>query len=493
MYEISNGQVADRSTYGNDFYIGFLRTIQHSTYRLYITTLSTSLVNFTVSTEIGWFYSGDVSVDQPATRSMFIVHEMKSSDASYSERHKGIHIHSDSPISVIVLMQLPEYNEEYLAYPYIDLGQKQYEYYVVSADTSSNTWFGLQSLFLLVGNEDSTTITITPTQSIEVPMDPQDLNSTLVLVAPGNTHTIVLHQLQTLLIGTSTGDLTGTAIVSNKLLTVISGHECGTLSDELSEQQRQQLQQQGWGWWGLGCDYLVEQIPPTVTWGKKFLLVPFPDESVRHYNKIIASAHATTVTQTCDGLVVATIHLASPGDWNSREWNITYDPGAYCVIESNEPILVMQFSAEANIAQSYWNGTYSFITQVMSIVPPVEQYINTVLYLQLPNTVLYLQLPNTNYTHSNHYIQITTTDNSTVLLDGKPCNWTWYAIKNQDSSTVGYGIVTAFSDVKPHVLQHTNISAGLSVTAYGSFGYWTIGTYAFIIGMKLNPIEIGQC
>ena len=38
-----------------------------------------------------------------------------------------------------------------------------------------------------------------------------------------------------LLIGTSTGDLTGTAIVSDKLLTVISGHECGTLSDELND------------------------------------------------------------------------------------------------------------------------------------------------------------------------------------------------------------------------------------------------------------------
>ena len=490
MHEVSNGQVADRSTYGNDFYIGFLRTLWGgSTYELYVTTLSTPLVEFTVNTEVGWNYSGNVSVDQPATVLLpWYSHTLEPFGANYSERHKGIHVHSDFPISVIVTVREPEYNDEYLAYPYIDLGQQQYEYYVVSANTSSNNWFGSQSQsqFLLVGNEDSTTITIAPTQSIEVPMDPQDPNSALVLVAPGNTHTIVLHQLQTLLIGTSTGDLTGTIIVSDKLLTVISGHECGTFSDELIEQQREQLQREGWWWWwGILCDYLVEQIPPTVTWGKKFLLVPFPDELVRHYNKIIASAHATTVTQTCNGSVVATFSLLSPGDWNSREWNITYDPGAYCVIESDKPILVMQFSAEANITESYWNGTYSSISQVMSIVPPVEQYINTILYL--PNRA------NTYYTHSNHYIQITTTDNSTVLLDGMPCNWTWYAIKNQDSSTVGYGIVTAFSDVMPHVLQHSNTSAGLSVTAYGSFGYWTIGTYAFIIGMKLNPIEIGQC
>ena len=166
---------------------------------------------------------------------LFIVTSNQTVSSSSLIRHKGIHVHSDFPISVVVTIQELEYNDEYLAYPYIDLGQKQYEYYVVSADTSSNNWFGSQSQsqFLLVGNEDSTTITIAPTQSIEVPMDPQDPNSALVLVAPGNTHTIVLHQLQTLLIGTSTGDLTGTIIVSDKLLTVISGHECGTLSDHM--------------------------------------------------------------------------------------------------------------------------------------------------------------------------------------------------------------------------------------------------------------------
>ena len=487
MHKVSNGQVADRSTYGNDFYIGILRLPFNSTDELYITTLSTSLVNFTVNTEVGWNYSGNVSVDQPAT----VLLPSNSSTllplplhANYSERHKGIHIHSDSPISVIFMLQELQINDEYLAYPYIDLGQQQYEYFVVSANTLSNLWTEVQTLFLLVGNEDSTTITIAPTQSIEIPMNPQDPNSALVLVAPGSAHTVVLHRMQTLLIGTLTGDLTGTAIISDKPLTVISGHECGSLLDEQQWwEQLRQREREGWGW--ETCSYSVEQIPPTVTWGKKFLLVPFPDELVQHYNKIIASAHATTVIQTCDGSVVATIHLASPGDWNSREWSITYDPGAYCVIESNEPILVMQFSGEGHYRESHFNATY--FSQVMSIVPPVEQYINTVLYL-----------PNTHYWNSNHYIQITTTDNSTVLLDGKPCNWTWYAIKNQDSSTVGYGIVTEFSDVKPHVLQHTNISAGLSVTAYGSddyHWYWVLDTipttYAFIIGMKLNPIEIG--
>ena len=441
------------------------------------------MVNFTIETEIGWNYTGNVSVYQPVSV-LLPPHTILSEplDANYSERHKGIHVHSDSPISVVVLLVNWDYSGEYLAYPYIDLGQQQYEYYVVSASRSSDSWDGFQGMFLLIGNENDTTITIAPTQIIEVPADPQDPNSTLVVVGPGNTHTIKLHRMQTLLIRTLTGDLTGTAITSNKPLTVISGHQCGTLSDELPGQQ--QAQQLNWWarWWWSGtrwCDYLVEQIPPTVTWGKRFLIVPFPNGTIQHYNKIIASAHDTSVVQTCNGSVVASITLSSPGDWNSEEWNKTYDPRAYCVIESNEPILVIQFSGKGHIRESHLNASY--FSFVMSIVPPVEQYINTVAYSPI-NT----------YYYSSHYVHITTTGVSSVLLDGVPYNWTWYPITNQNGNTVGYGTIHEFSDVNPHVLQHINPSAGLSVTAYGSINYdWQYfnpDVYAFSLGMKLNAI-----
>ena len=60
-------------------------------------------------------------------------------------------------------------NAEYLAYPYINMGLQQYEYYMVSIDS----WWEDQSVFLLVGNEDNTIITIVPTEMINVPEDPQ--------------------------------------------------------------------------------------------------------------------------------------------------------------------------------------------------------------------------------------------------------------------------------------------------------------------------------
>ena len=160
-----------------------------------------------------------------------------------------------------------DFKEGYLAYPYINLELQQYDYFVVSADRSMSPvsiMTDSQSSFLLVGNENNTTITIAPTQIVEVTVDPQDPNSALLSVEPGDVHTITLHQMQTLFVGTAFGDLTGTAIISNKPLTVISGHECGTISDELL----QQLEQTQYGWWwaaGRWCDHFVEQIPPTVT------------------------------------------------------------------------------------------------------------------------------------------------------------------------------------------------------------------------------------
>ena len=62
--------------------------------------------------------------------------------------------------------------------------------------------------------------------------------------------TLVLNRMQTLYIS-SLDDLTGSRVVSNKPIAFISGHECGTLPNNV-----------------LFCDQLVEQIPPTSTWGR---------------------------------------------------------------------------------------------------------------------------------------------------------------------------------------------------------------------------------
>ena len=372
-------------------------------------------------------------------------------------------------------------NAEYLAHPYINMGLQRYEYYVVSIDSN---WWGDESLFLLVGNEDNTTITIVPTQMIEVPEDPQNPSSPTTIINANNTYTITLHLMQTLLIGAE-DDLTGTQIISNKPLTVISGHECGIVSVDqwwwnvYFSQERRWWR---WWWWGF-CDYVTEQIPPTVTWGKQFLLVPFPESSVQHYTKIVASEGETTITQTCNNTLINTTLLTFPGDWNFT--NAYIDPFTYCTIESDKPILVSQLVSEGHARDSYYN--YSYIHETLSVIPPIKQYLNKVVYVPL----------NTSLTDwfDHYYIQIATTNTTDVLLDGKPYNLDWQPIHGYNGDIIGYGTVHEFDDTLPHVLRHTDITAGLSVIGYGSmedyYYFFNAEGYTYLTGMNLNIINRG--
>ena len=475
----TNGQL---STYGVHFYVGILRSSWYYTIKLTITTLSVQPVNFTVELGIGWnhdstgwYYTGNVSVDSPAL--VTLPYNAVPRHGSFSDRFKGIHIYSNDdniPISVVVMSVDYELNTEYLAYPYINMGLQRYEYYVVSIDS----WWGDQSLFLLVGNEDNTTITIVPTQMIEVPEDPQNSSNPTTIINTGNTYTITLHLMQTLLIGAA-DDLTGTQIVSNKPLTVVSGHECGIVSNEqwwwdIYTSQSRYL----WRWGGY-CDYVTEQIPPTVTWGKQFLLVPFPEASVQQYTKIVASEGETTIAQTCNNTIINTIFLTYPGDW---KFTSTYfNPITYCTIESDKPILVSQLLSEGHEKDSY-----SYIHETLSVIPPIEQYINKVVYVPL-NTSL------TNW-FDYRYIQIAATNTADVLLDDKPYNWDWEPIHDYNDDIIGYGTVHEFDDLLPHVLRHTDITAGLSVIGHGSKKYYhslNAQGYTYLTGMNLNIINTG--
>ena len=477
--KITNGQL---SSYGIHFYVGILKSYWHYRRELTITTLSVQPVNFTVELGIGWnhnstgwYYTGNVSVNSPAL--VILPDNVEPRHGNYSERFKGIHIYSNDnkiPISVVVMSVDYDLNAEYLAYPYINMGLQRYEYYVVSLDS----WWRDESLFLLVGNEDNTTITIVPTQMIKVPADPQNPIIPTIIINAGNTYTIRLHLMQTLLIG-AVADLTGTQIISNKPLTIISGHECGIVSNQQWWLDVFFSQDQWWRW--SFCDYVTEQIPPTVTWGKKFLLVPFREASVQYYTKIVASEGETTITQTCNNTLINTTFLRFPGDRNFT--NAYIDPVTYCTIESDKPILVSQLVSEVYARDSYFN--FSFIHETLSVTPPIEQYINKVVYVPL----------NTSLTDwfDHHYIQITTTNITDVLLDDKPYNWDWEPIHGYNGDIIGYGTVHVFNDTLPHVLHHTDITAGLSVIGYGSMKsyYFNAEGYTYLTGMNLNIINTG--
>ena len=90
-------------------------------------------------------------------------------------------------------------------------------------------------------------------------------------ITAGTPFSITLHRMQTFLFEALAVDITGTSIVSNKPLNVVSGHECGNVPKNVAY-----------------CEHLTEQIPPTVTWGRQFLLTPYSGRSGQYY-KILAA------------------------------------------------------------------------------------------------------------------------------------------------------------------------------------------------------------
>ena len=138
----------------------------------------------------------------------------------------------EGTISVLVQNLLDGSAGEYLAYPCMEAKLDNYTYYAVSTTSLVGNSRGE---ILLVACHNDTNVTITPTQSVVLPVNAQDPDSDNITVAAGSSHTLVLHSLQTLLIVVTGNilDLSGTKIVSIKPLTVISGHECGNLPTNL--------------------------------------------------------------------------------------------------------------------------------------------------------------------------------------------------------------------------------------------------------------------
>ena len=371
-------------------------------------------------------------------------------DGSYKYRHRGIRIFTMAPsvLSVLVMnfASIPSSLGSYLALPSCDYNLAQYQYYAVSTSSPSSNY---QSEMLLVGNADDTSITVTPSVDVIMPRDAQDPNSPLVTIASGTTHTVLLHTFHTLLVETtdSDSDLTGTKVISDKPLTVISGHECGSVPGNLPY-----------------CDHISVQIPPTVTWGRRFLLAPFGNRTAGQYYKMIAGRRNVTVKQTCASNRYV---LEKAGD------SVTFFTlsTTYCYVESNKPLLLTQLAPGGAI-----DGTGD---PTIAIVPPLEQY-NTEVVFEVQD--IYGDLIPVSYINI-----ITVTMPEVILMDNTGLTVMWNPIRDIDGSIVGYATQVANVSTGTHILS-TPDDVKMSVMVYGfSPSNINIG-YSYTAGMKLEPL-----
>jgi hypothetical protein len=448
---VSGTSFSVATSYGSEFYIGFMRNIGGTTisrFKLTVGTSAQSNVSFMIENNAGIVYTGMVTSTSPVVVDMDNDNQVLGNN--FNNRHKGIRVYSteDEPLYVLVQNFVRFLNQGvYLAYPCFSLGPNinQYKYGVITVGHPSNT---LNSQFLLIGCENDTVITITPTKSVLLPTDAQ-MSSTTVSIDPGmQSHEITLNKMQTLLVS-SIDDLTGTIITSDKPLTVISGHECANVP--LSE---------------AGCEPLAVQVPPVATWGTQFLIAPFAGRSGDQAFKAVSSTSNTSIDLSCDS---RTAHFAPDSIFS-------FFSGSYCYLQSTDPIFLVELSFGGSLDR---RGD-----PAMSIISPVDQYIHDIDFISLPSRDF-----------QSNYISVTVaTDHyqpENILLDGEAINCMWFEIRDGDSNIVGYGCnKTISSNIRvpeKHNISHSG-NGELSVLVYG-FSSFPAQGYSYLAGQVLEATE----
>ena len=395
--------------------------------------------------------TGDVSSGTPAVVNIPTDLELQVTDSDFANRKKGIHVYTTGDESIFVIAEnfvSPFNYGVFLAYPCLTSEtDMSYEYYIISVQANDI----IRSQFLLVGCVNDTTITVTPTQSLSLPQDPQIATDTSVTVEPETTsHTFTLNQMQTLFVS-SANDLTGTKIVSNKPLTVISGHECANVPFSESD-----------------CKPLVIHVPPYATWGTKFLLAPFAGRTGVQSFKVI-SAEPTSITNKCG---------SSKSQITVDVTSFLLNANEYCYLESSKPLLVVQFSTGGSIDRQG--------DPAITMISPIDQYVNEIAFFSLPTS-----------TFPSNYISVTVSvehyNGERILLDGAAIDCDWTEIQNNDADIVGYGCskaVTSGGDTpKQHTVSHMDADGLISVLVYG-FGAAPGRGYAYLAGQNILKTDI---
>ena len=439
------------SSYASDFNVAFLRQFSStSRIEMIVLTKSTTPVQFNISSSTGYNYTGTTTAN--AATFVIIPSSLQVRDSNYTYRHLGLHVTSSpsKPISVILVGYTSTPRSTYLALPCHDQPTDEYIYYGMSNDGGQNTNpYTFYSQILLVGCRDNTTVTITPTQTIQLPQDPQHSNSATVTIIAGTSYTVTLHSLQTLLIAVQYKDLSGTKIVSNYPLTVVGGHDCTLVPQPYGD-----------------CDPIATQAPPTLNWGSQFLLTPLQNRTNGQRFKVIASENDTIVNTTCP----QSLNLNSV----SAGHVIIFDINAYtfCYIQCSHPCYI----AELAFGRHYPLMFGGYGDPLLMTVPPIRQYPHSVTFTTLP------EMPTNFYSIA---IPADTYFNGTVIINGVLAALNWTSIFSSNGTISGYGYTTAANG--NYTISHSNPNGKIYVSVYG---FQIIGGCGYPAGMLLKSNNI---
>ncbi len=379
-------------------------------------------------------------------------------DSSYAYRNHGVCIESTSaPLFITAYTRLTgtDATASFLALPYQEIVGEQYEYYAMSVSGSSSSYY---SGVVITAFKDNTSITIYPSLPLNIPDNTQDINSIDIVIGPGESHTVILDRRQTLYIGKDGGaDVTGTRIVSDKPLTVISGHEAGSVPNDGS------------------LEPMAQQIPPTQLWGDRFMIAPLQGSLLGSLIKVVAANDHTELSYECSGGESGIVNITEAG--GSTQFSVSTD--AFCYIEASNVLLVGQFPKSPSSSNEF--------DTTMIIVSSIEQY--------TPDPSFYT-LNNTSNGNEKYYISIIVPANyyqeDAILYDGSVITHDNWVAVNYNGTVMGYGCTLEVETLssKPHTVSRADASAHFLVIAYG---FQTSRAYGYVAGLTIPADKGNTC
>lgn len=423
-----------------------------------VTTDEMNTVNFTIHSISGsTIVSGSVAPGSLTT----ITNLLSYTVSSGTERNKGLLLttNSNRRVSVAIGMSITGFSAgAYQSRPVWGYPVDRYVYYAVSVSRDGQQE-GAFGTLLLVGANEGTNITITPTVTLIIPSDISPSGNQTQL-APNNTVTFVLNYLQTLLITPidSVSDLTGTRVESDKPIAVYSGHSDGYIPVNT-----------------FASDFVGDQLQPVASWGTTFITSPFSRRPSGYILKLISSQPNTGINIKCNDDTSFTLMIATSGGFINQSISQTS-----CYITSNAPIQVAQFSLAQlldSLAQEQRGDPE------MMIVPPTHHYTNNITFpvFTLESSLTYMNLAVIN--------PCTTMSNisEAVKINGNPLQQNWTSTNNDSYALPEHSLTAGVYSVWT-VNPKDRIFAMI-------YGLNTFISYIYTGGMNMLPSGSGdvQC
>ena len=384
------------------------------------------------------------------------------------QRDAAVHVKA-APGKNIVVFAINEdtaSTDGLLALPVYNTTTNTYIYFTVCAPTPIDlTLTTVLSYFVIITTQVNTTITITPTATISYNLFCQPRQ-----VQRGGSMSCTFPNKGYLAGWTARDDLTGSKIVSDKPITLLSGHQCANMPPNMS-----------------ACDHMVEHIPPVDNWGFHFVLTPLLERAADGY-RFLASSDDTLITVTCNNEqgVQQESEMIRLDEGEFVQRIIPIERG-FCCVEADTPIMVMHYS----LGHTYDSVTMS--DPFATMVPPLGQYSNnyTLVFIDSKQNnslgeglrfqpYLTLVVPRQYYQPENILV-----DNITVV--SLPGSIHTASVLDQSGEVKAY-IVRYKSEIGlgSHTVRHTDPEATLATDVYG---FEQENSYGYLGGLELNPLS----